>query len=48
VTGRVFDRQDQALAKAVMYLKNTKTLVVKTYITEAGSQCTSQRKSEPV
>ena len=32
--GRVFNRQDEALAKAVVYLKNTKTLVVKTYITD--------------
>ena len=35
LTGRVFDRQDQALAKAVVYLKNTKSLVVKTYISDA-------------
>src|SRR5215471_18208111 len=33
--GRVFDSQDQALQKAVVYLKNTKTLAVKTYITDA-------------
>ena len=33
--GRVFNRQEQALEKAVVYLKNTKTLVVKTYITDA-------------
>src|SRR5215469_5218030 len=32
--GRVFNRQEEALAKAVVYLKNTKTLVVKTYITD--------------
>lgn len=35
LTGRVFDRQDQPLSKAVVYLKNTKSLAVKTYITEA-------------
>lgn len=35
LTGRVFDRQDQPLAKAVVYLKNTKTLVVKTYIADS-------------
>jgi len=34
LTGRVFDRQDQALAKAVVYLKNTKSLAVKTYISD--------------
>lgn len=34
LTGRVFDRQDQPLEKAVVYLKNTKSLVVKTYITD--------------
>ena len=32
--GRVFNRQDQPLEKAVVYLKNTKSLVVKTYITD--------------
>lgn len=34
LTGRVFNRQDQPLEKAVVYLKNTKSLVVKTYITD--------------
>lgn len=34
VTGRVVNAQDQPLAKAVVHLKNTKTLVIKTYITE--------------
>ena len=34
LTGRVFGRQDQPLAKAVVYLKNTKSLVVKTYISD--------------
>jgi len=34
LSGRVFDRQDQPLEKAVVYLKNTKSLVVKTYITD--------------
>ena len=32
--GRVFSRQDEAIAKAVVYLKNTKSLAVKTYITD--------------
>ena len=35
LTGRVFNREDQALEKAVVYLKNTKSLVIKTYITDA-------------
>lgn len=34
LTGHVFDRQDQPLARAVVYLKNTKSLAVKTYISE--------------
>lgn len=34
LTGHVFNRQDQPLAKAVVYLKNTKSLAVKTYISE--------------
>jgi hypothetical protein len=34
LTGKVFGRQDQPIAKAVVYLKNTKTLVVKTYISD--------------
>jgi hypothetical protein len=33
--GRVLSREDEPLAKAVVYLKNTKTLAVKTYITDA-------------
>lgn len=33
--GKVFGRQDQPIEKAIVYLKNTKTLVVKTYITDA-------------
>ena len=32
--GRVFDRQEEPLQKAVVYLKNTKSLAVKTYITD--------------
>jgi Carboxypeptidase regulatory-like domain len=32
VTGRVTDRQDGALANAVVYLTNTRTRAVKTYI----------------
>jgi len=35
LTGHVFNRQDDPLGKAVVYLKNTKSLVVKTYITDA-------------
>jgi hypothetical protein len=34
VTGKVLNGQDQPLTKAVVHLKNTKTLVIKTYITE--------------
>ncbi len=34
VTGKVMSAQDQPLTKAVVHLKNTKTLVIKTYITE--------------
>ncbi len=35
VSGKVVGNQDQPLAKAVVHLKNTRTLVIKTYITEA-------------
>jgi hypothetical protein len=34
LSGHVFDCHDQALQKAVVYLKNTKSLAVKTYITD--------------
>jgi hypothetical protein len=34
LTGRVVNRQDAPLQKAIVYLKNTKTLAIKTYITE--------------
>jgi hypothetical protein len=34
LTGRVFNREDAPLQKAIVYLKNTKTLAMKTYITE--------------
>ena len=34
VSGHVLDSADQPLYKAVVYLKNTKTLVIRTYITE--------------
>ena len=33
--GKVFNRQDEPLQKAVVYLKNTKSLAVKTYITDS-------------
>jgi hypothetical protein len=35
LTGHVFNSEDQPLTKAIVYLKNTKTLAIKTYITEA-------------
>jgi Carboxypeptidase regulatory-like domain len=34
LTGRVFNRQDAPVGKAIVYLKNTKSLAIKTYITE--------------
>lgn len=34
LNGRVLDRHDDPISKAVVYLKNTRTLAVKTYITE--------------
>jgi hypothetical protein len=34
VSGKVLSAQEQPLQKAVVHLKNTKTLVIKTYITE--------------
>jgi Carboxypeptidase regulatory-like domain len=34
LAGRVFNRQDAPVSKAIVYLKNTKTLAIKTYITE--------------
>jgi protocatechuate 3,4-dioxygenase beta subunit len=34
LTGRVFSRQGDPIDKAVVYLKNTKSLAVKTYITD--------------
>jgi Carboxypeptidase regulatory-like domain len=34
VTGHVVNAQDQPLPKAVVHLKNTRTLAIKTYITE--------------
>lgn len=35
LTGKVFGRQDAPIHKAIVYLKNTKSLVIKTYITDA-------------
>jgi uncharacterized membrane protein len=32
--GKVLDTNDQAVPKAIVYLKNTKTLVIKTYIAD--------------
>lgn len=32
--GHVFNAQDQALPKAVVYLKNTKSLAIRTYISD--------------
>jgi Carboxypeptidase regulatory-like domain len=34
VAGHVLNAQDQPLQKAVVHLKNTRTLAIKTYITE--------------
>lgn len=34
LSGHVIDSANQPLYKAVVYLKNTKTLVIRTYITE--------------
>lgn len=36
LTGQVMDRADAPLSNAVVYLKNTKTLGVKTYITDTN------------
>ena len=32
--GKVLDSSDQGIPRAIVYLKNTKTLVIKTYIAE--------------
>jgi|SRR5215467_10387155 len=34
LNGRVVNRQEEPLPKAVVYLKNTKTLAIKTYISD--------------
>ncbi len=34
VIGHIMNRQDQPVQKAIVYLKNTKTLAIKTYISE--------------
>jgi hypothetical protein len=34
LTGHVMSAQDEPLQKAIVYLKNTKTLAIKTYISE--------------
>jgi hypothetical protein len=38
VAGTVLGKEDSALAGAVVYLKNTKTLAVKSYIADASGQ----------
>jgi protocatechuate 3,4-dioxygenase beta subunit len=38
VSGAVMDKSDAALADAVVYLQNTKSLAVKTFITDASGQ----------
>lgn len=35
LSGRVLNQHDDPLAQAIVYLKNTRTLVVKTYISDA-------------
>jgi hypothetical protein len=35
LSGKVLNHHDDPLAKAIVYLKNTKTLAVKTYISDA-------------
>src|SRR5262245_50820189 len=34
LVGHVMNKQDEPVHKAIVYLKNTKTLVIKTYITD--------------
>ncbi len=34
LSGKVLDNGDRAIPKAIVYLKNTKTLVIKTYIAD--------------
>ena len=34
LAGKVMDSNDQGIPRAIVYLKNTKTLVIKTYIAE--------------
>ncbi len=34
LAGKVMDPNDQGIPRAIVYLKNTKTLVIKTYIAE--------------
>jgi len=35
VTGRVTDKSEQPVPEAIVYLKNSKTLAIKTYITQS-------------
>lgn len=35
LTGHVYNAQNEPQQKAIVYLKNTKTMLIKTYITEA-------------
>jgi Carboxypeptidase regulatory-like domain len=38
VSGRVVNSEDQPLAKAVVYLKDTKTLAIRSYITQDNGE----------
>ncbi|SRR5258708_39308369 len=38
LTGHVFNSQNEPLQKAIVYLKNTKTLAIKTYITDLDGE----------
>ena len=38
LTGQVMDRSEAGVPNAVVYLKNTKTLAVKTFITDGNGQ----------
>jgi hypothetical protein len=38
LTGHVYNSQNEPLQKAIVYLKNTKTLTIKSYITEPDGE----------